>query len=136
MIIKYQHLKFLWNCRVGRGNVKTQRQEVLGIDNNLKEPSLYIRMPQSLLQTKSIICFYNYSYTLYYSCTRRAAVLCPMQNTNTVTVAHLIAWRMNQKKKYYNFHFSDVKGNMDGGASLRQKGNYCWLAWTALHMYC
>lgn len=35
------------------------------IVNNLKGPSLYIKMTQSLLKTKSVIFFYNYTSTLY-----------------------------------------------------------------------
>lgn len=76
-----------------------QRHEVMAIGNNLKGHSLYIKMTQSLLKTKSVIFFYNYSSTLYYSCTRRPAVLCSMKNMNTITVAHLIAWRISQIKQ-------------------------------------
>jgi len=115
----------------------------MGIDSSLKEPSLYIRMLQSLLQTKSFICIYSYSYTVCYSSTRSPTVLCSMQNTNTVTVAHFIAWKTSRTKRIGKrsiiiFTFQLFKGYnyMDAGASLREKGNYSRLAWTALHTYC
>lgn len=96
-------------------------------------------MTQGLLKT--VIFFCNYSSMLYYSCTRRSTVLCSMKNVNTITVAHLIAWRTSQIKrirKRSTTFFRCVKVIitiwMLKSVSGR-KGICSRPAWTALHVY-
>lgn len=94
-------------------NVKTQQQEVMGIDGNLKGPHLYTRMPHSLWKTKSIIT-----------------------DCNSFHCLKSFTDEMNQRRNTVTFIVQMFKGYncMDAGANFRQRGNHSRLAWTALHL--